>query len=163
MVRFNPKARLDTSRMNEAGGGGGGGGGGLGGGGIGLPHIAGGGGVVGVIVAVIYIAIQLFGSGGGISSQALDTHGTSIKSGGSPWGPWFRSLAVRKGPNVAIVAVARKMAEAMYALLRDGVVYEPKKTHQLTPQQAERRKVRSVEALEALGYEVQLRPVGQAA
>jgi predicted metalloprotease len=70
-MRFNPKARLDTSRVRDAGRGSGGGGrgGGLGGGGGRLPipgGMAGGGGVVGVVVVVIFIAVQLFsGSGGG--------------------------------------------------------------------------------------------------
>jgi predicted metalloprotease len=79
MVRFNPKARLDTSRMREAGGGGrGGGGGGLpglpgggGGGGIGLPHIGGG---LGLIIAIAYVLFQVFasnGGGGGLGSQSL--------------------------------------------------------------------------------------------
>jgi hypothetical protein len=71
MVRFNPKARLDTSRMQEAGGGGGGGGmggglpglpGGGGGGGIGLPHIGGG---LGLLIAIAYILFQVFAGGGG--------------------------------------------------------------------------------------------------
>ncbi|MCL2541481.1 MAG: neutral zinc metallopeptidase [Nocardioidaceae bacterium] len=78
MVRFNPKARLDTSRMREVGGGGGGRGGGIGGGGIGVPHIAGGGGVVGVIVVVVYVLIQVLGSSGGgsqLTSARLATQG----------------------------------------------------------------------------------------
>ncbi|MDO9455891.1 neutral zinc metallopeptidase [Nocardioides sp.] len=66
-MRFNPKARLDSSRVSDAGRGSGGGG--LGGGGSRLPipgGVAGGGGVIGVIVVVVFIAIQLFsGSGGG--------------------------------------------------------------------------------------------------
>ncbi|MCW2814056.1 MAG: putative protein of unknown function, zinc metallopeptidase [Nocardioides sp.] len=69
-MRFNPKARLDTSRVGDAGRGGGGrGGGGFGGGGGRLPipgGMAGGGGAVGIIVVVIFVAIQLFsGTGGG--------------------------------------------------------------------------------------------------
>ena len=85
MVRFNPKARLDTSRMQEAGGGGGGGGGGgFGGGGIGVPHIAGGGGVVGIIIAVIYFAIQVFGSsGGGLCTQPLSSARMGAAQGSS--------------------------------------------------------------------------------
>jgi len=87
MVRFNPKARLDTSRMNESGGGGGGGGGlggggGIGGSGIGLPHIGGG---LGVIITIIIVVVKLYAGGGvsGITNQALDTHGTSIQAAGS--------------------------------------------------------------------------------
>ncbi len=67
-MRFNPKARLDTGRVADAGGRRGGGGGGLGGGGGGmrLPgSVAGGGGVVGVIVIVVFVLIQVLGGGGG--------------------------------------------------------------------------------------------------
>jgi predicted metalloprotease len=62
-VRFNSKARLDTSRVGDAGGGGGLGGGGLGSGGIGLPHVAGGG-IGGLVLAVVvYFIIQALGGG----------------------------------------------------------------------------------------------------
>ena len=72
-MRFNPKARLDTGRVSDAGGGGGGGGG------IRLPGaVAGGGGVVGVIVVVVFILIQVLGGGGsggggGLGGSALDS------------------------------------------------------------------------------------------
>ena len=70
MVRFNPKARLDTSRMRSGGRGGGGGfGGGLGGGGMRLPIPGGGvgrGGIGGVLLIVLlYVLVQCLGGGGG--------------------------------------------------------------------------------------------------
>ena len=79
-MRFNPKARLDRSRVGDAGRSGGGGGGGLGGGGSRIPlpgGLAGGGGVVGTIVVIVFIAIQLFsgsggGGGGGLGASGLD-------------------------------------------------------------------------------------------
>lgn len=73
-MRFNSKARLDSSRVRDAGGGGGlSSGGGLGGGGIGLPHVAGGG-IGGLILAVIvYFVIQALG--GGSSSPATGSLG----------------------------------------------------------------------------------------
>ncbi len=73
-MRFNPKARLDTGRVSDAGGGGGGGGG------IRLPGaVAGGGGVVGVIVLVVFVLIQVLGGGGsgggggGLGGGSLDS------------------------------------------------------------------------------------------
>jgi len=81
MARFNPRARLDTSRMQEAGGGGGGGG--FGGGGIGMPHIAGGG-VGAIIIAVIIYAVQAWiGGGGGVGSQSLSSARMGVAQGGA--------------------------------------------------------------------------------
>src|SRR3954454_15169571 len=77
-MRFNPKARLDTRRMGDAGrsGGGragraGGLGGGLGGG-LPIPGGVAGGGICGIIVVVIVIAISMW-MGGGSSASGFDT------------------------------------------------------------------------------------------
>jgi predicted metalloprotease len=76
-MRFNPKARLDTSRVRDrgrgsAGGRGGGLGGGLGGGGLPIPGgLAGGGGIAGVIVVVLILVLsQCLGDGGGSLGSA---------------------------------------------------------------------------------------------
>ena len=62
MVRFNPKARLDQSRVRDAGSGGGGGGFGGGGGGMRLPIPTGRGGIGTVVVLVIlYVAAKALG------------------------------------------------------------------------------------------------------
>ena len=63
-MRFNPRARIDTSQVEDRSGGGGGFGGGLGGGGMRLPIPSGGGGRVGlgtVVVVIIYLVIQAIG------------------------------------------------------------------------------------------------------
>ena len=78
-MRFNPKARLDTSRVRDRGRSSGGGrGGGLGGrtGGGGLPipgGVAGGGGITGVIVIVLFIVLTQCVGGGGGTGGAFDT------------------------------------------------------------------------------------------
>lgn len=74
MVRFNPKARLDTSRVGDAGRGSGGGGG-LGGGGMRLPIPTGKGGIGGLVVlVVIFVVARLLGvdlgMGGGSGSAS---------------------------------------------------------------------------------------------
>jgi predicted metalloprotease len=59
-MRFNPKARLDTSRVQDAGGGGGMGGGGMGGGPTRLPLPGGvraGGGLAGLIITILFIVL----------------------------------------------------------------------------------------------------------
>ena len=77
-MRFNPKARLDTSRMRDDSGGGGGGtgGGGLGGSGIRIPLPGGtkaGGGIGLILIVVVVLLLKVFGGidlTGGIASAA---------------------------------------------------------------------------------------------
>jgi len=38
---------------------------------------------------------------------------------------WVTRVAMRRGRSIAAVALARKLAGILYALLRDGTVYEP--------------------------------------
>ncbi len=67
-MRFNPKARLDTSRVRDRGRGSGGGrGSGVGGGGLPIPGgMLGGGGITGVIVVILFLVLtQCLGDGGG--------------------------------------------------------------------------------------------------
>jgi predicted metalloprotease len=87
-MRFNPKARIDESQVdNREGGGLGGSGGGLGGGGMRIPIPTGGGGKIGfgtIIVVVLYILLQtcagnsvIPGTGGSASNDTTGTSGTS--------------------------------------------------------------------------------------
>src|SRR4051794_37452778 len=72
-MRFNPKARLDTSRMGDAGRSGARGGG-RGGGGIPIPGGAAGGGIGTLIIIVIVVAASmLLGGGSDGGGQATDT------------------------------------------------------------------------------------------
>lgn len=40
---------------------------------------------------------------------------------------WALEVERRRGPKVASLALARKMAGILYALLRDGTVYDPQR------------------------------------
>ncbi|MCW2796681.1 neutral zinc metallopeptidase [Nocardioides sp.] len=74
-MRFNPKARLDTSRVRDRGRASGGGGGGFGTGGSSIPIPGGlraGGGIGGVILVVLFIVVTQC-MGGGSSGGAFDT------------------------------------------------------------------------------------------
>ena len=83
MVRFNPKARLDTSRTRDTGRGGGGGrgrggglGGAIGGSGARLPGGMAGGGIGTIVVIVVVFLLTQFlggGGGGGGGAAGLDT------------------------------------------------------------------------------------------
>ncbi|HEU5036885.1 MAG TPA: neutral zinc metallopeptidase [Nocardioides sp.] len=68
-MRFNPKARLNTRRMGDAGRSGARGGGG---GGLPIPAGVAGGGVTGLIIVVVIVAISMFMGGGGSSGAAYD-------------------------------------------------------------------------------------------
>jgi predicted metalloprotease len=75
-MRFNPKARLDTSRTRDVGGSGGGGGGGMGGGGMRIPIPGGtkaGGGIGGVLVIVLFLVLTQCVGGGNGGIQLPDT------------------------------------------------------------------------------------------
>jgi len=43
-----------------------------------------------------------------------------------PW-PWPQggSIALRRGKKIAVVALARRLAGILYAMMRDGTVYRP--------------------------------------
>jgi predicted metalloprotease len=81
-VRFNPKARLDTSRVRD--GGGGRGRAGRSGPAMRIPGgaTAGGGGIVAVIVLVVFVVLQLTGDGGGGAPSVDDALDTSRVGGG---------------------------------------------------------------------------------
>ncbi len=78
-MRFNPKARIDTSRVSDGGGRGGGGmGGGLGGGGgqMRLPMPGGtkaGGGAAGIIIIILFVVLTQCLGNGSTSGAGLDT------------------------------------------------------------------------------------------
>jgi hypothetical protein len=39
---------------------------------------------------------------------------------------WALGIAARRGKHVAVVALARRLAGILYALLRDGSVFQPR-------------------------------------
>jgi predicted metalloprotease len=81
-MRFNPKARIDPSQVENRGGGGGLGGG-LGGGGMRLPIPTGGGGKIGlgtVVVIILYIVLQTC-AGNSVVPGTGDSSGTTGTTG----------------------------------------------------------------------------------
>jgi uncharacterized protein len=108
-MRFNSRARLDTSRTRDVGGGRGGGRPGLGGGGIGVPHVAGGGLGVIILAIVIYIVqAQLGGSGG----SALDA--SRLQSGGKAhidYSVCKTGADANNNVNCALVAVENSLTD----------------------------------------------------
>jgi len=45
---------------------------------------------------------------------------------------WAMTIAARRGKKVAVVALVRRLAEILYAMLRDGTGYEPRQ-HRRSP------------------------------
>jgi transposase len=52
--------------------------------------------------------------------QAAQTATRTISFRRTRWSKWFHRLQARRGRKIAIVALARKLAEVCYAILRDG-------------------------------------------
>jgi transposase len=46
---------------------------------------------------------------------------------------WALRIAARRGKQVAVVALARRLAGILYALLRDGSVFEPQRVRHPRP------------------------------
>jgi transposase len=49
------------------------------------------------------------------------------KKPNDPLGRWARQIARRRGPRIAVVAVARRLAGVLWAVWRDGTVYDPQR------------------------------------
>lgn len=82
-MRFNPKARIDTSRTRDSGRGGGGGGLGRGGSSIPIPSNLGKGGIGGVLIVVLFlVATQCLGGGDLTGGQTTDQTGGQAGGGG---------------------------------------------------------------------------------
>jgi transposase len=43
---------------------------------------------------------------------------------------WALRIAARRGKPIAVVALARRLAGILFALLRDGTVFEPRRSTQ---------------------------------
>lgn len=113
MVKFNDSASLNTGQISDQRGSTGGmGGGGFGGGGMGIPIGKAGGGI-GLIVAIILIAIQLFGGKFGGGSDAGTNTGSA--SGGSS----LLQQAADTGTNVNASSLASECKTGADANTKD--------------------------------------------
>jgi transposase len=77
---------------------------------------------------------------------------------GSYFHALFHRLKARRGPKKAIVAVAASILTTAYHLLRDGTVYQDLGTGHFDSLNRERAAKSLVRRLQALGFEVDVRP-----
>ncbi len=130
MVRFNPKARLDTSRVRDSGSGGGGGG--LGGGGMRLPIPTGKGGIGGIVVlVVVFVIARLLGVDlglGGASSAYTPARLSDAQEGSDRYADCKTGEDANNNPDCARVAVENSLYDYWESELggkfrgEDGVV-----------------------------------------
>ena len=70
-----------------------------------------------------------------------------LREGSDPIKVWADALAARRGMRIAVVAVARRLAGVLWAMWRDGTVYDPKEighaSAQGTARQAQTTDVRA--------------------
>ena len=130
-MRFNPKARLDTSRVGD---GGRGGGGGMGGGGMRMPIPGGtraGGGIGGILIIILFVVLtQCVGGGGGLPSPG---GGTSSGTDTSRMGDSERYANCKTGADAnedvdcARVAVENSLVDYWSTTLpeQSGTSFEP--------------------------------------
>lgn len=82
----------------------------------------------------------------------------AVRTKGSSFGARFRRIARRQGTQKALVAVMHNLLTVIYAVLRDGVLYQELGADYYQPQDPARRAHAHVRHLEQLGYTVTLTP-----
>lgn len=82
----------------------------------------------------------------------------AIRTKGASFGARFRRIARRQGKQKAVVAVMHNLLTVIYAVLRDGVLYQELGAEYYHPQDPARRAHAHVRHLEQLGYTVTLQP-----
>ncbi len=133
-MRFNPKARLDTSRVRDSGGGRGGTGR-SGRSGMRIPGgaAAGGGGITAVIVLVIFVVLQLTGDGGGTTApsidDALDTSRAGAGGDSQRYAECETGADANESPDCARVAVENALTDYWSETLpaQSGTEFRPER------------------------------------
>jgi hypothetical protein len=83
----------------------------------------------------------------------------AVRTKGSYFQDLFRRLVVRKGPKVAIWAVAHRMLRVIWKVLHQKVRYVEHGPRSGNPQALQKRKRRLLYEFRRLGYSVQLSPL----
>ncbi len=68
----------------------------------------------------------------------------------------FQRLAYRRGAKKAIIAIGHSISKMLYHLIKERVHYQDPERHQLTEQQKQKILKKHLNALERLGYKIEL-------
>jgi predicted metalloprotease len=127
-MRFNSKARLDTSRTQDVGGGGGGGGGGLP---IPIPLGKTGGGIGGLILAVIiYFLVSNLGGGGGggvLTGSPFTNSSVGLSGRAFDYSTCTSGADANKSDECALVAVENSLTDYWKHQPQVASVFAPEK------------------------------------
>jgi transposase len=74
----------------------------------------------------------------------------------------YRSIAARRGPKKALVAVEHAILTAIWTMAHTGALYDDPGSDYFTPRDPERIKARAMIQLQRLGYDVTLHPAATA-
>lgn len=91
---------------------------------------------------------------------AMGTCAMSVARTNTFLGARYRRLAARVGRSKALVATERSLLAAIWAMARDGTLYQDPGPDHYTRLQPKRAKKHAIHQLETLGYTVTLEPTG---
>ncbi len=87
-------------------------------------------------------------------TQALKMAASSLKASHTYLGAQFRRLRARRGPGIAVKAMAAKLARLVYNMLRHGMAYVDRGTEFYEQQQRERRVSALTKNAAQLGFQL---------
>ena len=87
-------------------------------------------------------------------SQALKMAASSLKASKTYLGAQYRRLRARRGPAIAVKAMAAKLARLVYNMLRHGMEYVDRGTEFYEQQQRERRVYALTKNAAQLGFQL---------
>ena len=95
------------------------------------------------------------------AAQALRMAANSLQSSGSALGAFFRRIAARRGRAKAVTATAHKLAQRVYALLKNGEAYVAKGQQEYEEQYRQRQLKNLSRKADEMGYELKAKAASE--
>jgi transposase len=102
-------------------------------------------------------------SGNWLKTMMIQCAWAAARTKGCYFQAQFHRLRARLGPKKAVCAVAASMLTAVYHMLKDGTAYQDLGPDHFDRRSKQAKTNRLVKQLTSLGYEVQIKPVAEAA